>query len=336
MGRVGWRGDGTGEMIDTAILAALREAGLVGDAEPVIAALSGGVSCDVWTLTTPGCTIIVKRALPKLRVAADWFAPVARAATEVCWLRRARSIDARLAPAVLAELPGNAFALEFIANAPVWKDELVAGHVDVAFAAAVGRDLVRLHAATAGNAADAAAFAANAQFAALRIDPFIRHVAAGDPGVAAPLTAIADRLAATHIALVHGDISPKNILASAAGPVFIDAECAVYGDPAFDLAFCTVHLLLKAVWRRDAAMTVAATALLAAYRAGIDWEPQGALLGRAGALTAALLLARIDGKSPAPYLTDAGDQAAVRTRARSLLHVPQRLDMLIAGWPAHP
>ena len=48
--------------------------------------------------------------------------------------------------------------------------------------------------------------------------------------------------------VVHGDISPKNILLGARGPVFLDAECAWFGDPAFDLAFCLNHLLLKTLW----------------------------------------------------------------------------------------
>ncbi len=34
-----------------------------------------------------------------------------------------------------------------------------------------------------------------------------------------------------------------------AGPVILDAECAWYGDPAFDLAFVLNHLLLKGAWR---------------------------------------------------------------------------------------
>ncbi len=46
-------------------------------------------------------------------------------------------------------------------------------------------------------------------------------------------------------ALVHGDVSPKNILVGVNGPVILDAECAWYGDPAFDVAFCLNHLLLK-------------------------------------------------------------------------------------------
>src|SRR3546814_5894121 len=84
-------------------------------------------------------------------------------------------------------------------------------------------------------------------FRALRVDPFLLYVARHDSELAPALTALADDLASRKSALVHGDVSPKNILVSASGPVFLDAECAVYGDPAFDLAFCTTHLLLKSV-----------------------------------------------------------------------------------------
>ena len=51
-------------------------------------------------------------------------------------------------------------------------------------------------------------------------------------------------LRATRIALVHGDVSPKNILVGDR-PVFLDAECATWSDPAFDAAFCLTHLALK-------------------------------------------------------------------------------------------
>ena len=40
------------------------------------------------------------------------------------------------------------------------------------------------------------------------------------------ITAIVAGTRATKCALVHGDVSPKNILAGAAIPVFLDAECA--------------------------------------------------------------------------------------------------------------
>ncbi|GGE03712.1 putative aminoglycoside phosphotransferase [Polymorphobacter glacialis] len=321
-------------MIDAAILGGLRAAGLVGEA-PVVTALAGGVSCDVWRVETGSRMIVVKRALPKLRVAADWFAPVDRVASEVRWLRRARGIEARLVPEVLVELPElHSFAMAFVEDAPVWKDELVAGRVNVEFAAAVGRELVRIHAATAGNVADAAAFQTGAMFEALRIAPFLRYVAERDAGVAEALGAIADRLAGARIALVHGDVSPKNILVTAEGPVFLDAECAVFGDPAFDLAFCTAHLLLKAVWKRDDRYRAAAGALVAAYAAKVGWEPVSGLMERAGALTAAILLARVDGKSPAPYLTEAGDREVVRFRARDLINAPRSLGGMVADWRA--
>ena len=249
------------------------------------------------------------------------------------WLRRARGVDSRIAPEVLAELPtGYAFAMRFLPGCPVWKDELMAGRVDPAFAARVGRGIAAVHAATAHNAGDRADFPNDAMFRALRVDPFLLHVARNDAGLAPVLTALADDLSSRKIALVHGDVSPKNILVSPDGPVFLDAECAVYGDPAFDVAFCTTHLLLKAVWSGDARLNEAAAALVAAYRAGVDWEDADGLLLRGGKLTAALLLARVEGKSPAPYLTDPDHQRIVRDQARSLLGAPQPLDALVTHW----
>ena len=47
--------------------------------------------------------------------------------------------------------------------------------------------------------------------------------------------------------------APRTSCSAPAGPVFLDAECAWYGDPAFDLAFCLNHLLLKCLWTPRAA-----------------------------------------------------------------------------------
>lgn len=318
---------------DDEIIEGLRDAGLVGEGDVVLEPLTGGVSCDVWKVETPTGPIVVKRPLPQLRVAAEWLAPVERGQSEVRWLRRAREFDACIAPEVLAELPtGHAFAMRFLPGCPVWKDELMAGRVDAAFAAQVGRGIASVHAATAHNDDDRADFPNDEMFRALRVDPFLLYVAQHDAELAPVLTALAHDLASRKIALVHGDVSPKNILVSAEGPVFLDAECAVYGDPAFDLAFCTTHLLLKAVWSGDARLGEAAAALVAAYRTGIDWEGADALLLRAGTLAAALLLARVEGKSPAPYLTDPEHKRIVRDQARALLFAPQPLDALVANW----
>lgn len=321
------------EQGDADIIAQLRDAGLIGAGDVALEPLTGGVSCDVWKVETPTGPVVVKRPLPQLRVAAEWLAPVERGTSEVRWLRRARGVDARIAPEVLAELStGHAFAMRFLPGCPVWKDELIAGRVDADFAAAVGRGIAAVHAATANNDTDRTAFPNDEMFRALRIDPFLLYVAEHDAALAPALRALAADLSARKIALVHGDVSPKNILVSVDGPVFLDAECAVYGDPAFDLAFCTTHLLLKAVWLDDVRLTEAATALVDTYRAGIDWEYPADLLLRAGKLTAALLLARVEGKSPAPYLTDASHKNIVREQARERILAPSSIDALVANW----
>ncbi len=318
---------------DADIVEELRGAGLAGEGDVVLEPLTGGVSCDVWKVETPSGPIVVKRPLEQLRVAAEWHAPVERGQSEVRWLRRARSVDPRIVPEVLAELPtGHAFAMRFLPGCPVWKDELVAGRVDINFAGAVGRGIAAVHAATANNVADRDAFPNDEMFRALRVDPFLLHVARKDAELAPALNTLAADLMSRKIALVHGDVSPKNILVSANGPVFLDAECAVYGDPAFDLAFCTTHLLLKAVWLDDHWLTQAADIFVDAYRAGINWEDADGLLLRAGGLTAALLLARVEGKSPAPYLTNPEHQRIVRDQARALVLVPQPLDTLVTHW----
>ena len=134
------------------------------------------------------------------------------------------------------------------------------------------------------------------------------------------LEAIAERTLATRLALIHGDISPKNILHGPRGPVFLDAECAWWGDPAFDLAFCLTHLLLKGVLREDrrAACLACFAALAETYLDGVTWELRGAVERRAADLVQAFLLARVDGRSPVEYL-DEGQRDRVRRTARAML-----------------
>ena len=322
------------------LVEALRACGLLGPTEEArLRPLTGGVSSDVFSVETgDGRTLVVKRAIPRLRVKAEWLAPVERMAGEVRWLKLARSIDPRLAPAVLAEVPrAHVFAMEYLdpATHPVWKDEMAAGRVDPAFAGEVGRDLALIHGRTAGRPDIAAAFDTYPFFFDLRVSPFLLFTADRHPDVAPRLRGLAEDLGRRRVALMHGDVSPKNILVGPRGPVFLDAETTAYGDPAFDLAFCLTHLLLKTVWLRPHREAVMASfdALRGAYAAGLTWEAPAALSARAGPLVAALLLARVDGKSPAPYLTDAADQAFVRRSALGLLAAPGLdLDGLAAFW----
>src|SRR5204863_3337531 len=136
-----------------------------------------------------------------------------------------------------------------------------------------------IHAATAGDADIARRFASDAIFHAIRLEPYLVATSARHADLREPLLGLERRTAATHLALVHGDVSPKNILVRDSGPVFLDAECAWYGDPAFDLAFCLNHLFLKSIWVPEAraAFLQCYDALAAAYLRGVTWEPPAAL-----------------------------------------------------------
>jgi aminoglycoside phosphotransferase (APT) family kinase protein len=324
---------------DAALHAALIALGLARPGAPLAAtALTGGVASDIWRVETGGHVFAVKRALPKLRVAADWRAPIERNAYEVAWLRLAGEIVPGAAPAILGhDEASGLFAMAYLdpATHPVWKGLLREGHADVGFADEVGTRLARIHAATAGRPDIAAAFDTLAIFHPIRLEPYLEATARRHADVADRLMALSRDTAARRIALVHGDISPKNILAGPLGPVFLDAECAWYGDPAFDLAFCLNHLLLKCLWNRPAAPRFHAcySALAGAYLARVTWEDPAGFEARAAALLPGLFLARVDGKSPVEYITTEKDRDLVRATARPLLMRPvARLDAVRAAW----
>ena len=95
---------------------------------------------------------------------------------------------------------------------PLWKAELLAGRVDADFAAAVGARSRNIHARSAADPSIPAAFANDDTFEAIRIEPYLRATGRAHPALAARFDALAETTLATKRALVHGDISPKNIL----------------------------------------------------------------------------------------------------------------------------
>ena len=140
------------------------------------------------------------------------------------------------------------------------------------------------------------------------------------PDLTAQIEKIIDRTVTTRKVVVHGDVSPKNILIGPDGPVLLEAECDWFGDPAFDVAFVLNHLLLTmlVVPHREDALADASLALTEAYKPHVTWEPISDLTTRTALLLPALMLARVDGLSPVEYLTSE-HQAHVRTCARGLL-----------------
>ena len=316
-----------------ALTAALRRMQLIAPGEtPSFVALTGGVSSIIALAHTARGPLCVKRALPKLKVSADWFAPVERNRAEVAWLRIAGRVVPQAVPRILGEDEQSmAFAMEWLDpnRYPVWKAQLRDGVANVTTARAVGAILGAVHRATADDSNVARDFAHDEVFYAIRLEPYLEASARAHPNHAADLRKLIAVTAAAKHTLVHGDVSPKNILVGPEGPVLLDAECAWYGDPAFDLAFCLNHLLLKCRWRPVSAeaFLVCFDALAAAYLAWVDWEPREAIEQRTAHLLAGLMLGRVDGKSPVEYLTRADRD---RVRRFALRHVAEPVSQLAA------
>ena len=211
----------------------------------------GGVSSDIWRVELKQQTVCVKRALPQLKVAALWEAPVERNQYEWEWLRIAGKVEPTAVPSLIArDTESGCFVMEYLdrKNYPIWKNQLRDGLIDLETVRTIGQRLAAIHVATAGQADIRDRFPTDHIFHAIRIEPYLLTTATLHDDLAGAIGQIATNLAQTKQALVHGDISPKNILVGPSGPIFIDAECACYGDPVFDITFCLNHLMLKCIW----------------------------------------------------------------------------------------
>lgn len=302
-------------------------------AEPLL----GGVSSDIWRVDRPEGSIVVKRALLELRVAQHWAAPAERSSHEAAWLRMAARFLPGVAPTLLGfDESSGTVAMTYLdpQDHPSWKQQLMHGAVSRDVAAEVGRRIGLLHAFTADEATWRPVFDDPAMFASIRMDPYFDAVALHHPDRAHRIAQVRQLVERHAGVVIHGDVSPKNIHIGPHGPVLLDAECATWGDPAFDLAFCLTHLLLKSLVVPASAESLrhATIDLTSAYRAQVNWEEPDAVERRAAQILAVLLLARVDGKSPVDYLS-VDQQARIRDHARAqLLVMDSSVTELASGW----
>lgn len=326
-------------MDSCAFLSALERMKLIQAGEtPELTALTGGVSSDIVRANLANGPVCIKRALATLKVSADWKAPVERNHWEVLWMKTVAEIAPHAVPRIIAEdAEAGVFVMEYFDSEryPVWKNQLRDGTVSTVTAAQVGNTIGMIHKATSDRADIAQSFATDHIFVPIRLDPYLRATALRHPACSRQLEALAHLTATTNKVLVHGDVSPKNILVGPDGPVFLDAECAWYGDPAFDLAFCLNHLLLKCVWRPQwtSGYLACFNALLDAYLGFVTWEDPVAMESRTAHLLPGLLLGRVDGKSPVEYVRTDQDRNRIRRTAVTLLTSPvDRLHDVVERW----
>lgn len=306
----------------------LRASGILPEDCPVLVQeLSGGVSSAVLRAESCERCLVLKQALPRLKVRDDWRSGVERALIEA----RAAEALARLLPpgAILPPLMVDPARYLFVmacapAGAETWKAKLLRGELDYRTATRAGSLLGWLHKRSRDDGALAEAFDDRQYFLSLRVAPYLHTTAERRSELASAIARHEERMLATRVCLVHGDYSPKNMLVGPEDPaavILLDHEVTHWGDPAFDLAFCLTHLHLKAL-----AFPARAEGYLALVQA--FWEAYKeaaapadiALLERdVVGLLGCIVAARVDGKSPVEYLTTDALREQARNLARDIL-----------------
>jgi len=318
------------------ILDRLRQDGVV-SRRAVSNPLAGGISSDVFLIEDGGRRLVVKQALPCLKVEDHWPADTSRNRVEYEFLRYLGRVLPGTAPKVFA-VGKDYFVMEYLGpEYQNWKALLLRGDIEQRHAVQAGEILGILHRTSFGNSQLKSLFDTTANFHQLRTDPYLLTTGRRHPDLREIFEREALRLERTRKCLVHGDYSPKNMLVGTGRLVLLDGEVAWYGDPAFDLAFLINHLLLKSLFHapRSTELQPAIEAFLAKYHEERALEPaqKAELESTIAPLLLMLLLARVDGKSPVEYLTHEGKRGFVRNLVRSELPSSRlSLEGVISKW----
>lgn len=307
---------------EATVLPYLRGRGLIDDSAAEANLLGGGVSNVVIAIDQVNRRLVLKQSLPRLRVESEWFAPVDRVITEGKALSLAAQI-LQTGPA-LWDSDDRRFTITMERADDGWADWkaiICSDRVEAATAGEIGRQIAKIHSNTVAGQHLDRDFLRTEPFELLRLLPYYASTANKAPAQAGRIMELADELRNHRTCLVHGDLSPKNILV---GPLprqvwLIDWEVAHFGDPAFDLAFMITHLTIKSIHfpRHRSAFDAAIDEFVFTYEQestelDIAWT---SVVDHVGCL----LMARVLGKSPAEYL-NAGSRSVVLGLGRALVN----------------
>ena len=287
-------------------------------------ALEGGVSSSVWRVQSGCSAVCIKQSLSQLRVEAEWFASTERLTHEVAWLQFAHKTEPGSVPKVLYFDEKNAvLIMSYLepSKYSLWKTALINGKTFDGMAEDVARRLSMFHRSSANDPLIQSRFKHDEFFSDLRIDPYFGVAAERNPEVAFFLRMLSDSVLGNKVALMHGDVSPKNLFWGPDGAIFLDAECACYGDPGFDVAFLLSHLILK-LWnfpQYAALISRDIDTVISVYFAGVTWESASELGLRVAKLLLGLLLARADGKSPIEYWHSDTVKMRLKEKVKSMM-----------------
>lgn len=312
----------------------LLEKGWVTSGQEVkVKPLSGGVSNQVWKIETPEDRWVMKQALAKLKVKADWYSDVARIYREQQAMQiMASFVPEHVIPEIYHQDAENYTYVMACApdNAITWKTSLMNGNFDPVISKKVGRLLADIHNNSRTLDPDKIkVFDDLTYFKQLRIEPFYEYLYKEKyPELKIEISYLVRQLVDDRKVLVHGDFSPKNILVDKEGNVvLLDFEVAHWGNPVFDVAFCVAHFILKG-WASACYDEV--LQMIHAFMSGYGSTPKN-LQQHIGVM----LLTRMDGKSPIDYITSEQTIEIIRQTGIHWITQPQDLyfmEQLIETW----
>lgn len=300
--------------------------------------LRGGVSNRAVLVEHQHGAWVLKQALEKLRVEADWFSSperIHREAAGIRWLGRFTPAGS-ITPLIFEDHEDHILGMEAVQDAAeTWKPVLLRGEVFPSRVRQVATLLACIHREGTNRPDIEAEFADRSFFLSLRIEPYYLYSAAQVPETAAFIESLVRDTDERRLTLVHGDYSPKNILICPDRVVLLDHEVIHFGDPAFDLGFMMAHLLSKAhhLFEQRAALVEAARLFWVVYQKELGLVSFAAELEAFTVRhTLACLLARVAGRSPLEYLSDSERARQLSAILGLLDEPPPRIELLIGAF----
>lgn len=302
----------------------LRQHGLATEGSSIlIEPLPGGVSCSVLKITTDKGRYVLKQALTKLKVQQEWLSDIERTNVEKQALKFLPTIIPQTTPRLVFEDEANFLFLMECApdSSKTWKHLLMNGDCNLQVADRVGSILGDLHQGSHNNREAKLLFGEKKYFIQLRVEAFFGFLKNTHPDLALAIDKHMDRCLSLETSLVTGDYSPKNILVDGMQVIPIDFEVIHYGDSSFDLGFLSTHLMLKSIRFPERAERYyeVLRKVLEGYFSRVRFTDRDTMEQRAVQQLAWIMLARVDGKSPAEYITTDIDKQLIRKTSRAIL-----------------
>ena len=303
----------------------LKEHDIINDSEGYsIDYCSGGVSCPVALIETPHRTLLIKQGRARLAVKEEWLADPARTNLEGKGAAFYHKYLPDIQPdVVINDEENHIFVREAIPpGCHMWKADLMDGILDFKVAERTMETMATVHNKSAKDPDVPIVFSNYNNIYELRVSPYIQFVAKKYPQLSAASDEVSDLIMNHHQVLVHGDYSPKNIIVTPDRQVcVVDSEPVHCGNAICDISNFTTHIVLKSARfsQYSEAFLNMLTDMTDLYFSMIDFDDPRKVEANCMKALGMTVLARIDGKSPAEYITDEKTKQLVRDMSFKLI-----------------